>query len=121
MKLTQSDSSPASRGPAGPHFEGLVGAHYLLTMLAGAEPRGLPGTTIDRVELQRAGEAYPLDDVIVHAHDSRGAEAILEIQVKRSISFTPTDSVFRSVVSQIADASRKPEFDSIRYADMGQK
>lgn len=115
MKLTRTANSPASRGPAGSHFEGQVGAHYLLTMLAGAEPRGLPGTTIDCVELQRAGEVYPLDDVIVHAHDARGAKAVLEIQVKRSIAFTPMDSIFRSVVSQIADASRKPNFDSIRY------
>jgi hypothetical protein len=44
--------SPAASGPAGTSFEGQVGATYLLTMLIGAEPRGLPGTTIDRVELR---------------------------------------------------------------------
>lgn len=113
--MTNRANSPASAGPAGSLFEGQVGAHYLLTMLAGAEPRGLPGTTINRVELQRAGEGYRLDDVILHACDARGAAAVLEIQVKRSISFAATDSVFRKVVSQIAEASRKPDFDSIRY------
>ena len=30
-------------------FEGQVGAAYLLAMLVAAEPRDLPGTTIDRV------------------------------------------------------------------------
>jgi hypothetical protein len=103
-------TSPASTGPAGAHFEGKVGAHYLLSMLVGAPPRGLPGTTIDRVELQRAQEGMYLDDVIVRAHDERGIPAVLEIQVKRTIAFTPTDKVFRSVVDQIVLTSRKPEF-----------
>ena len=106
--------SPASSGPAGSHFEGQVAAHYLLSMLAGAEPRGLPGTMIDRIELQRAADGYPLDDVIVHGRDAAGI-AVLEIQVKRSISFAPSDSVFRSVVGQITESSSKTEFGTSRY------
>jgi hypothetical protein len=70
----------------------------------------LPGTIIDHVKFQRASEDHPLDDVIVHAHDAQGKEAVLEIQVKKGIKFTPTDEIFRSVVGQIAKASRKPEF-----------
>ena len=46
-------SSPAATGPAGPFFEGQVGAHYLLSMLAGGEPRGLLGTKITRSESHR--------------------------------------------------------------------
>src|SRR6266516_3142940 len=95
-------TSPAASGPAGPHFEGEVGAFYLLSMLAGAEPRGLPGTLVDRVELQRAAEGFPLDDVIVRAHDALGSPAVLEIQVKRSITFARKDPIFRAVVDQIA-------------------
>ena len=83
-------------------------------MLAGAEPRGLPGTNIERVEFQRAAEGHPLDDVIVYAHDRRAA-AVLEIQVKRTITFAPGDTVFKAVVEQIAEASRKPEFHASRY------
>jgi hypothetical protein len=56
-------------------FEGQVGAHYLLTMLVGGEPRGLPGTAIDRVEFQRAAEGRPLDDVIIHSHDTHGTSS----------------------------------------------
>ena len=81
--------SPASSGPAGGHFEGQVGASYLLSMLVGAEPRGLPGTIIDRVEFQRAAEGHPLDDVIVHAHDAQGNPATLEVQVKRTALSRP--------------------------------
>lgn len=103
-------TSPASSGPAGAHFEGQVAASYLLSMLVAAEPRGLPGTTFDRVQLQRNAEGFPLDDVIIHAHTPQGAAAILEIQVKRDVTFAPGDPVFKSVVSQIAEASEKDGF-----------
>jgi len=102
-------ASPASTGPAGPHFEGQVAAHYLLTMLAVAPPRGLPGTLIERVALQRAAEGRPLDDIVLHAHDPTGRPAVLEIQVKRAVSFAPTDPVFRDIVEQIVKASRRPD------------
>jgi hypothetical protein len=108
-------TSPASSGPAGSHFEGQVGAHYLLSMLTGAEPRGLPATTIDRVEMQRGAEGRPLDDVIVHAHDVRGDRAVLEIQVKRTVTFAPSDEVFRGIVGQIVAAARREDFQTSRY------
>ena len=111
----QSATSPASSGPAGPHFEGQVGASYLLCMLAGSEPRGMPGTTIDRVAFQRGDDGYPLDDVIVHAHDPEGKNADLEIQVKRSITFAPSDAVFTKVVGQIVAASNQPGFWTSRH------
>jgi hypothetical protein len=108
-------TSPASSGPAGSYFEGQVGAFYLLSLLEGAEPRGLPATTIDRVEFQRAAEGRPLDDVIVYARDGQGKPAVLEVQVKRAITFAPNDPIFRSVVGQMAKASLKPEFLNTRY------
>ena len=107
--------SPASTGPAGPHFEAQVGASYLVALLTGGEPRGLPGMVIDQIELQRASEGRPLDDVIVHAHDASGATAVLEIQAKREIKFSPADEVFRGVVQQIAAAARRPDFWTSRY------
>jgi hypothetical protein len=106
-----SSSSPASTGPAGARFEGQVGAHYLLTMLAHSEPRGLPGTTIDRIELQRADDGFPLDDVIIHAHENTtGRLATLQIQVKRSIAFSPGDTVFKKVTGQVGEAIQNPNF-----------
>ena len=108
-------TSPSSSGPAGPHFEGQVGASYLLCMLVGAEPRGLPGTVIDRVAFQRAAEGHPLDDVIVHAHDASGNGATLEVQVKRAMTFAPKDEVFQKVVGQIAKVSGKTDFWNTRH------
>src|SRR5215510_12950326 len=84
-------------------------------MLAGDEPRGLPGTTIDLVQFQRAAEGGALDDVTIFAHDARGVAGVLEIQVKRAISFTPGDAAFRAVVGQIVEASRRTDFWSSRY------
>ena len=86
----QQGTSTAASGPAGAHFEGQVAAFYMLAMLCGAPPRGLPGTTIDRIALQQANTGRPLDDVIVHAVYGSGRPAVLEIQVKRAITFTPT-------------------------------
>lgn len=100
----QIGASPSASGPAGAHFEGQVAAHYLLTMLAEADPRGLPGVLIDRLELQRAGEGYPLDDVIVRGVTLASELAVLEVQVKRTITFSPSDPVFKSVVEQLAKA-----------------
>lgn len=108
-------NSPTSTGPAGPHFEGKVGAHYLLSLLVGAPPRGLRGMTIDRVELQRASHGMYLDDVIIRAHDRTGIAAVLEIQVKRTVTFAPKDEVFRSVVEQIVKSSSKSEFWTANY------
>jgi hypothetical protein len=113
--MTAIVSSPASSGPAGSQFEAQVGAYYLLSLLTGSEPRGLPGTIIDSVEFQRAAEGRPLDDIIIHAHDARGTLAVLEIQVKRSITFAPSDPVFRKVVGQIVEASRLSDFQTSRY------
>jgi len=83
-------------------------------MLAGGQPRGLPGTNVTRIEFQRASER-PLDDVIVHAADAQGEEAVLEVQVKRTVDFTASDPVFLALVSQVARAAAKPEFDTLRY------
>ena len=96
--------SPSSSGPAGSLFEGQVGAHYLLTMLAEADPRGMPGVLIEQIEFQRAGEGHPLDDIVVHGITKDGQASLLEIQVKRTITFSPSDSAFKTVVEQLARA-----------------
>src|SRR5690606_7928463 len=108
-------NSPSASGPAGSHFEGQVGAFYLLALLTGSEPRGLPGTMIDRIQFQRADEGFPLDDIIVRAHDNLGNFSVLEMQVKRTIRFSPGDDVFCKVVAQIAEASQRPDFWTSKY------
>lgn len=93
--LEPTATSPSASGPAGALFEGQVGAHYLLTMLAEADPRGLPGVLAERVELQRACDGHPLDDEIVLGTTKAGEPAVLEVQVKRTATFAPADPVVK--------------------------
>jgi hypothetical protein len=103
-------TSPASSGPAGPHFEGQVGGSYLLSMLLDVDARGLPGSKIHTIQFQRSDEGNPLDDVIVKAHDHAGNPATLEVQAKRAITFAPKDAVFAKVTLQIKKASETAGF-----------
>lgn len=94
-------SSPVGRGGAGTYIEGELGAFYLLAMLAGTEPRGMPGSRIERVRFQGVELGYALDDLIIEGVSSAGS-TLLEIQSKRTISFSPKDTVFKEVCGQIA-------------------
>lgn len=102
--------STAAAGPAGAHFEQQVAAFYLLAMLCGAPPRGMPGARIEQVKLQQANDGHPLDDVILTLTDAAGQAAWLEIQAKRSVSFAPTDRIFTKVVGQIVKTSKQTRF-----------
>lgn len=108
-------AAPAATGGAGPQFEARVGAFYLLPLLSGGEPRGLPGATVRSVAFQQRVADHPLDDVVVKAVNRDGSLATLEIQVKRSLSFTASDTEFRDVVGQIWEAAQKPDFATSRY------
>lgn len=97
--------NPAGRGGAGTYIEGELGAHYMLAMLAGAAPRGAPGTDIDRVQFQAVDQGYALDDVVVHGRSADG-DTVLEIQSKRTITFSPKDPVFKEVCAQVVRSLR---------------
>jgi hypothetical protein len=56
---------------------------------------------LTRVAFQGADRGFALDDLILHCASSTG-EALLEIQSKRTITFSPKDSVFEEVCGQIA-------------------
>ena len=102
-------SSPVGRGGAGTYIEGELGAFYLLQMLASSQARGLPDARIEQVQFQGVDEGYALDDLIVHGASKKGS-SVLEVQSKRTITFSPKDGIFKSVFEQIAksDPSIKP-------------
>ena len=102
--MVKKAASPAAAGPAGTHLEASVAASYLLAMLAHTPPRGLPNTEITEVRVQQAPEGLPLDDVVVKAKDTDGNPVTLEIQVKRTVSFSPNDKIFEGVSDQIYEA-----------------
>ncbi len=98
-------SSPASRGGAGVYIEGELGAFYFLAMLAGTDARGTPGTRISRVRFQGVDQGYALDDLVLEGVGTAGV-ALLEIQSKREITFSPKDSTFQEVAGQVARSTR---------------
>lgn len=75
----------------------------------------MPGAIVRSVEFQQRVAGHPLDDIIVQAINADGSPATLEIQVKRTLRFTPSDSEFREVVGQIWEASQRPDFRTSRY------
>jgi hypothetical protein len=101
---TEKGSSPASRGGAGVYIEGELGAYYLLAMLAGTEARGVEGMKISRVRFQGVDQGYTMDDLILEGASSTG-DALLEIQSKRNITFSPKDEIFAKVAAQVARSS----------------
>jgi hypothetical protein len=84
-------------------------------MLAEADPRGLPGVQVEHIAFQRAGEGHPLDDVILHGVTRTGEQAVLEVQVKRRITFARTDAVFDGVVKQLAQAFQQLDLSQLRH------
>jgi hypothetical protein len=115
MSETPQIAPPAATANAGPQFEAKVGAFYLLSLLSGGEPRGLPGARVQSVALQQPVAGHPLDDVVVKAVNADGSQATLEIQAKRTLTFAASDGEFKEVVAQIWEASQKLDFESTRY------
>jgi hypothetical protein len=101
------DTSPRAAGPAGPQFEVKVATHYALALLAQTEAFGLPGAIIDRLEFQRSGLGHPLDDIIVKGTTRTGEQRCLEVQAKRSMSFSEGDKNFLTVVAAIVEGRKK--------------
>ena len=108
-------TSPAAAGPAGARFEGKVGALYMLALLAGSEPRGLPGAVVRAVRFQQSADGRPLDDVTVDTVNADGSEAFLDLQAKRTINFTRSDADFADVVRRLWATAQKPRFATHRY------
>lgn len=95
-------ASPASTGPSGSHFEAQIAAFYMLCMLTDAEPYGMAGAKVRRIALQQEPEGHHLDDIVLYCQRANGSESILEIQAKRTLTFSEKDTAFDSVMEQIA-------------------
>lgn len=94
-------------GPAGGQFEVSVGVHYALAVLAETEAFGLPGAVATKIAFQRFDQGYPLDDIILTATNPNGVTQTLEIQAKRSLSFTKSNTVFGDIVADMVAAHDK--------------
>ncbi len=52
---------------------------------------------------------------MVYAMNADGSDAVLELQAKRTLTFTASDKEFKDVVAQMWEAAQKPEFRTSRY------
>lgn len=95
--------SPRAAGPAGARFETCVGAHYALSLLMREAPRGFENLEVESIEFQSADFGHPFDDVIVSGSLPDASLAILEVQAKRSLKFTKSDSTFEGLVRDMIE------------------
>lgn len=122
MPFGQGTKVPASsnRGPRGDGrgWASVRGQGWCILRSAAAVRRRAarpPRATVRSVAFQQRVAEHPLDDVVVKAVNLDGSSATLEIQVKRSLTFTASDTEFRDVVGQIWEAAQKPDFATSRY------
>jgi len=94
-------SNPFSSGGGGVAFEHLVGASYLVSLLAQDVPRGLDRGITDSVAFQRRWAGAVLDDIVVTSRTSDGQERRLALAVKHDLTFSSAESntLFYQVVS----------------------
>lgn len=94
-------SNPFSTGGGGVTFEHLVGASYLVSLLAEDVPRGLDRGIIRSVAFQQRWSGAVLDDVVVSSRTADGQDRRLALAVKHDLTFSDAESnaVFRQVVS----------------------
>jgi hypothetical protein len=102
-------SSPRASGPSGAGFEVSVAVHYALVLLGAGEARGLPGASVQSIEFQRGAFGHPFDDIVVRAQGVGGEQRVLDVQVKRSLTFTASDTAFAAVALQIVKSFSEPD------------
>lgn len=84
-------SNPFSTSDGGVTFEQLVGASYLVSLLAGVIPRGLDWGISKEVKFQHRWSGCLLDDIVVTSTDG-DTERKLALQVKHELTFSDSDS-----------------------------
>jgi len=91
-------SNPFSTGAGGATFEQLVGASYLVSLLAGHIPRGLDWGTTREVRFQQRWSGCIIDDIVVVSSDET-RDRRLALQLKHNLSFTRSNDMFVRVIA----------------------
>ncbi len=106
-----SDASPLATGGAGVDFETEVGASYLAALLTGAPARGAGGGRVVEVRFQQPHSDSPLDDMMVET-EGTVARVRLDLQLKQSFAFRPSDKGYAGVIEACWATFQRPEFQS---------
>lgn len=91
--------NPFSTGGGGVTFEQLVGASYLVSLLAGDIPRGLDWGITKEVKFQQRWSGALIDDVVVTSM-GKNHERRLALQIKHDLTFSdaPSNTTFARVI-----------------------
>jgi hypothetical protein len=95
-----SESKPASTeltGGAGFSYEDKVVAYYFTQLLGRQRAAGQAGF-VTSVAVQQQGHGNPMDDLVVE-FDEVGANRVLGLQIKRSLTISGADEDFRAIVT----------------------
>lgn len=91
--------NPYSTANGGVTFEQLVGASYLVSLLAGHMSRGLDRGITKEVRFQRRWSQCLLDDIVVVSSD-KSRERKLALQIKHDLTFSVSDDTFARVIRE---------------------
>lgn len=98
-------------GGAGFTYEDRCIATYLVSMACEAGNAGGQGI-VTKVAVQQAKNGYPLDDLVVHFQNgSISGVTSFQVKTKLTISAAPTNSDFRSTITQALETLRSENFD----------
>ena len=91
--------NPFSTGGGGVTFEQLVGASYLVSLLAGDVPRGLDWGITKEVKFQQRWSGALIDDIVVTSMNKKH-ERKLALQIKHNLTFSdaPSNTIFARVI-----------------------
>jgi hypothetical protein len=100
-------TSPLASADAGADFESDIGTVYLVGLLLGSSARGAAGGgSVVQVTFQQSSLGDPLDDLKIETEASSGSRLRLDLQVKRTFTFTPGDREFAPVLEKCWDTFR---------------
>lgn len=103
------NTSPLASGGAGVDFEIEVGAIYLAALLTGGPARGATGGAVIQVTFQQRHAGAPLDDIVVQTEGGI-YHGRLDLQLKRTFTFSRSDREFESVIEACWATFQRPEF-----------
>ena len=100
LKLYSKKVAPSeSTGGAGEGFENRVNGLFAVLMLCNGELAVLPNLKVSRLEFQTKDRGYELDDTLIVLKDSKGDEAKVLAQIKRSLTLTSSNKEFRETIT----------------------
>jgi hypothetical protein len=112
--LNRQATSTELTGGAGFTYEDTIVAYYLAALLREEHAAGQDSVVIS-VAVQQAGHGHPMDDIVVEFRDAVGLR-VLDLQVKRHLRVSATNTEFSGILLAAAATRARTEFQADRDA-----